>query len=269
MSERDGVEGDPPRSCTKRAPFRKPDPKQKVGPGSPPAEYKWPKGFCPNIAGRPRKKVVEMNLPVSVNPLQRKAIAHANKVVGEVNGEPITRFERLLMALEVSAPENPAIAKALLDLFGQANRDKEQTDILVLRAVFEYKDKWAPVFARAKVAGRAPPPVYPHPDDLIIYPDGSVKIDGPMTAEEAKALDAAIKYRDALFFVAEEGMDWVDNLSVEERHRKWQSLRRKFYRIHRRIPRRLYIPFPPFRATPRDEQTNEERLGSAGRAKKA
>ncbi len=260
MSTPDDAKGENQPSRTKRAPFRAPDPKQKVGPGSPPMEHQWPKGFCPNPAGRPRRKVVEMNIPTSVSPLQRKVIAHANKIVGDFNGEPITRFERLLMTLEASVSESPAIAKTLLEFYGQASRDDEQTGILVLQAVLDFKDKWGPVFERARKMRRSPPPVYPHPDDLIVNSDGSVKIDGPITADEAKALDAVIQYRDLLFFFAEERMDWVDaGYSVEDRRRDWLSLRRKFYRIHRRIPRRLYVPFPPFRTVRRDEPKDDEK----------
>lgn len=251
--------GDPP--VGKHAPFREPDPDQKIGPGNPPVEYRWPERYCPNPAGRPRKKIVEMEIPNSVTPMQQKIIGHANRIVGEINGVPVTGLESLLLRLEATADEKPAIAKALLDLYGEAHKDNEKATILALQAVFAYKERWGPIFERAEAAGRNAPPVYPHPRDIIIRSDGTIKIDGPTTAEEAAYLEAAIRYRDVLFFVAEEEMDGIpEYLSASEGRKRYDGHRRKFYRFHRMIPRRLYEPFPPFRTAPRELPKDEGEL---------
>ncbi len=246
-----GEPGKPARE--KQAPFWERDPNQKVGPGCPPAEYQWPVGFCPNPAGRQRKKAVEMSIPNNVTPLQRKLLEHANKIVGEVNGEPITRWERVLMKLDAVVDQNPAFAKIVMENYREANRDAEQSSLLALRAVLDYKEQMGPVFERAEKAGRPQPPIYPHPGDIIVRHDNTMELDGPSNAEEAKALKAKIQYRDAIFLLVEERMDWIgDVISVEEGRKYYDELRRKFYRFHRQIPRRLYKKFPPFRTVPRD-----------------
>ncbi|WP_443971410.1 hypothetical protein [Sphingobium sp. CR28] len=166
MSSKAG-DGDKP-ARKKRQPFRERDPQQKVGPGNTPAEYRWPKGYCPNRAGRPPKKIQEANIPEGVNPLQRLALEHAHKFVGEFNGEPITRYERLLAGLELRAHEDAAIAKLLVGTYAAAERETTENGLKMLAWALDYKEKWGPVFERAKAARRPPPPIYPHPDDLII-----------------------------------------------------------------------------------------------------
>ncbi|WEK45844.1 MAG: hypothetical protein P0Y56_12520 [Candidatus Andeanibacterium colombiense] len=246
------------RAEKKQAPFWERDPTQKVGPGSPPSEYQWPPGYCPNPAGRPRKKVVEMSVPNNATPLQQRLIAHANKVVGEVNGKPVTRIESLLIKLEAVADKEPAIAKLLMELYGEAEKAAEQSSLMALTAVLDYKEAMGPAFERAEKAGRPPPPCFPHPADIIVARDNTFTIVGPRTAEEAALLKAMIQYRDVLFFVVEEYMDIIPEFASVEKGRKYYDKhRRLFYRFHRHIPPRLYKKFPPFRTTPREGLDDE------------
>jgi hypothetical protein len=247
MSSKAG-DGDKP-ARKKHGPFREPDPHQKVGPGNTPVEYRWPKGYCPNRAGRPPKKIQEANIPQGVNPLQRLALEHAHKFVGEFNGELITRYERLLAGLELRAHEDAAIAKLLVGTYAAAERETAENGFKALAWALNYKEKWGPVFERAQAAGRPPPPTYPHPDDLIITRNYSVEIDGPFTAEGAKILAVQIEIRDRLFSVALDAM----KPGVENGREIYEYLRRKYYRFHRNIPKRLYQKFPTFKAPPMED----------------
>lgn len=254
MSSKAGDGDKPPRK--KRAPFHERDPEQKVGPGNTPAEYRWPKGYCPNRAGRPPKKIREANVPRGVNPLQRMALEHAHKFVGELNGELITRYERLLAGLEVRAHDDADIAKLLVGAYATAERDTAENDVKMLRWAFDYKEKWDPAFERARAAGRPPPPIYPHPDDVIITSNFSVKIDGPVTAQGAKALAVWIEHRDRLFSAALDAM----KPSVEDGREIYDYLRRKYYRFHRQIPTRLYKKFPTFKVSPMEDLEDDADL---------
>lgn len=254
MSSKAG-DGDKPAG-KKRQPFRERDPQQKVGPGNTPAEYRWPKGHCPNRAGRPRKKIQEANLPRGVNPLQRMALEHAHKIVGELNGEPITRYGRLLAALEARAHEDPAIAKLLFNTYAVAERETAENDQKSLAWALDYKEKWGPVFERAQAAGRPPPPIYPHPGDVIINDDYSFYIDGPVTAEGAKVLAVRIEHSDRLFSAALDAM----KPSVEDGRKIYDYLRRRYYRFHRQIPKRLYQKFPSFKAASMEDFEEEADL---------
>ncbi len=255
MSSKAG-DGDKP-ARKKRQPFRERDPQQKVGPGSPPPEYRWPKGHCPNPAGRPRKKIQEANLPRGVNPLQRMALEHAHKIVGELNGEPITRYGRLLAALEARAHEDPAIAKLLFSTYAVAERETAENDQKSLAWALDYKEKWGPVFERAQAAGRPPPPTYPHPDDLIITSNYSAEIDGPVTEQGAKALAGLIEARDILFDLA---ASMIENSGDLGARKIYDYCRRKFYRFHRQIPKRLYQKFPSFKAASMEDFEEEADL---------
>ena len=143
-------------------------------------------------------------------------------------------------------------------LYVAADRENTATGVKVLAAAIDYKEKHEAAFARATMAKRRPPPIYPHPDDVIIHSNGTVHIDGPVTAQGARELEKVILYRDLLILVAEEALDCPESArSVEQTRKLWSSYRRKFYRVHRRIPQRLYKPFPAFRAAP-NEETDEE-----------
>ena len=171
--------------------------------------------------------------------------------------EQLTRFERFLKLLDARAHDQPVIAKALLALYVAADRENTATGVKVLAAAIDYKEKHEAAFARATMAKRRPPPIYPHPDDVIIHSNGTVHIDGPVTAQGARELEKVILYRDLLILVAEEALDCPESArSVEQTRKLWSSYRRKFYRVHRRIPQRLYKPFPAFRAAP-SEETDE------------
>lgn len=150
MSGRDGVEGESHPRRTKRAPFRAPDPEQKVGPGSPPVEHQWPKGHCPNPLGRPRKKVVEMDIPTGPTPFQKQILEFSRKVVSEIDGEPVTNTDILLKTMKAYMKDKPEFAKILLQQIGEANRAEHEFKMLVLSEALAHQEERGPSLQRPK-----------------------------------------------------------------------------------------------------------------------
>jgi hypothetical protein len=136
----------------------------------------------------------------------------------------------------------------------KAGEKQQEYDMLILRNAIEHKERWGPIFEEARRLGKAPPKVYPHPDDLLIRADGSVKVMGPLTADEARLVDKCLQMRDQIFDVVRQVINERGSIfSTERRLAYWISFRRKYYRFSNRIPKRLKIPFPPFELHPHDD----------------
>ena len=78
--------------------------------------------------------------------------------------------------------------RQLLEVIARAESGRAGTALEILQYARQYKEKYLPVFERNERAGLDPPDIYPHPDDIIIDEvTGEVKLDGPMSKEQAGA----------------------------------------------------------------------------------
>lgn len=82
-------------------------------------------------------------------------------------------------------------ARQLLELISRAESSRAGIALDFLRQATQYKETILERFRQHEREGLDPPEIYPHPDDIIIDPQtGEVKIDGPITREQAGARKA-------------------------------------------------------------------------------
>jgi hypothetical protein len=100
-----------------------------------------------------------------------------------------------------------------------------------------YKEYWGPRFEAAALSGQRPPSVLPHPDDLVINPDGTVSLVGPIDREGQKRVEAIVTLQgytlDALASSTE-----VEDTS-EEVQKANNYLKRRLAQFNRALPPRL------------------------------
>ena len=219
-----------------------------VGYCSPPSEHQWPRGWSGNPAGRPRRKVVEMKMPPGLTPIQRKVLNHANTVAGEVSGKPVTNFDQVLLTMKAHAPSRPEFAKMLFQMYEEASEADHEFRMTVLAEALHHKEVWGPKFELARKLGKRPPNVYPRPDDIVILADGTVKIFGPINADEARRLNQVLKLRDNAFEIAREVIaEAGKRFSIEQAKEMWLAIRAQYYTYSQLIPRRNRPTFPAFK----------------------
>ena len=212
-----------------------------------PLKYHWEKGGpSPNPFGRPKKKHLN-SLFGSLNPLAAKVLNHALRVIGAVNGEDITNFDAVMMSLAKRGNKETAASRLYTQLTQNAQAMEQEVRNGMLLAAMTHKDTYGLQFARAKRLGCIPPNVLPHPDDIIIEPDGSVKIVGPVSWHGQMELEAILTMRDfcidaGAILARAEGRLCDQDVALA----LWKQVRRKFYRFNAKIPPRLKKPYPRF-----------------------
>jgi hypothetical protein len=222
---------------------------RRVGYASPPYEYRWPKGYCPNPAGRPRKKT-KMTDITPLNEFDRRVLAEALNVVAEIDGKPFTNLDKLL--LQMRASDRPEDRKLLLARYEKALQADHAWRTQAVDELLAYKRHWGPKFAARRLAGQKLPKVYPDPDDIVILSPTEFKFLGPVTAEEAADWEERIKLRHVFIFVAEEILKIAGLFCpLEEDRQRYEAVRRAYYRGNRTLPRNLKkkypVKFPPFK----------------------
>ena len=183
----------------------------------------------------------------TIDPLAGMLVEHSQRVIGQVQGEDITNYEAVIRSLSKRALKDTATARLYTRLMAEAHAKAEDVRNRVLLAAMKYKEEWGPKFKEAEFAGWRVPSILPHPEDIIIEPDGSVKYVGPTTRESQLALQEILKSRD--FFIQSATMI-LDGPGRKTHpalvHQVYKQLRRKFYRLNTAIPPRLKKPFPRF-----------------------
>lgn len=186
------------------------------------------------------------------SPLQKDLLDFANSIMGEIDGEKVTTFQALMRTMRSLVRDKPEYGKLLLQLFLQASIEDDNRRTVLLSEALAHKEKWGAEFDRARKFGRPEPRISPHPDDIEICADGTVKFHGPVTEDDARRVDKLIELRDVAFSTVREINDRID-IPVEERREMWTMIRRQYYRYSPRIPKRLKQPFPAFE--PREAQS--------------
>ena len=229
------------------------DEAQPVGYCSPPPEYRWPPGYCPNQAGRPRKRKIDMKVPRILSEFEQRLLAEARKVVGRINGEDVTNVDRVWLKLKAKT-DDPRYAKMVLQHYLEvmaADTAVRQNAVQDLLAYIAY---WGPIFENARGMRRPLPRVLPDPMDIVIDSPTSFRFIGPVTAQEALDWKFFRQAREAFFMVAREIVEVSGHsFPVEEGKARWDKIRRQFYRVNRRLPvifkKKHPARFPPFTPT--------------------
>jgi hypothetical protein len=127
----------------------------------PPTEFQYKKGESGNPKGRPKKKPVQPGLAL---------------------------FRTMFRA---AAQGDTKAARQLLEVIARAESGRVAMAVEMLQSASDYKKEILPIFEKHEREGLEPPEIYLHPDDLIIDDStGEVTIDGPMSKEQAGALEA-------------------------------------------------------------------------------
>jgi|KBSSwiStaDraftv2_1062776.scaffolds.fasta_scaffold77888_1 hypothetical protein len=215
---------------------------REVGYASPPFQYRWPKGFCPNPMGRPPRKAPVMDIS-PLNDFDRKLLKDALKVVATIDGRSYTSLEKTLLILRTS--DRPEDRKVLLRLYQEAlEKDHRWREQAVLK-LMEYKEHWGPTFKARRQLGKALPSVVPDPDDILIHSSTEFRFIGPVTAEEAEYWKLCKGFRSACVSFAEEIIERAGLFApVDDDRQAYEKLRRKYYRHNRHVPHALKQKYP-------------------------
>ena len=82
-------------------------------------------------------------------------------------------------------------ASRLLEVIARAESGRVAMTTEILAFATQYREINLENFEKYEQQGLEPPEIYPHPDDLIINEEtGDIRIDGPMTKEQAGAREA-------------------------------------------------------------------------------
>ncbi|GAA4762729.1 hypothetical protein [Novosphingobium ginsenosidimutans] len=207
---------------------------QPAGYGKPPYEHRWPKGYCPNPTGRPRKKQT-MAHSAPLNEFQQRMLKEARKVITEIDGTPFTNLDKLLLELRTS--NRPEDRKLLLKFCEEALKADHEWRSNAVKDLIAYKEYWGPIFMRRRMLGQKLPEVYPDPNDIKIISATEFRFIGPVTAEEAALWNYIDKQRSAFFMVADELIEAAGLYNPLERDfQRYLKVRRQFYRFNRRLP---------------------------------
>ena len=215
---------------------------------NPPKEYRWPKGYCPNPKGRPRKKAVR-NENMPLNEFQQRMLEEARKVVTKVDGKPFTQLDSLVLQLRTSnRPEDRKLLLSYYEAELKADRDwREQA----VRDLIAYKQHWGPEFEMKRRLGKPLPNILPDPADIVILSPTDFRFIGPVTAEEAADWQFFIRARQTIIFCATELFEGAGLFRpLEEDRMVYLKYRRIFYRWNRYLPKAFKkkhpVRFPPF-----------------------
>ena len=170
----------------------------------PPAEFRFKKGTCGNLKGRPPKERALVATKFGGQPgigfesrIKAIAIEEAYRLITVREGDRIEKLpliHAIVRKMGVNAANgNTRAQRIYLDLVIGAEADRSAAAAELLRAAVEGKEYWAGIFADYDRRGIDRPEPIPHPDDVVIdYKTGEVRINGPVMTEQKEAREMAL-----------------------------------------------------------------------------
>lgn len=221
--------------------------KQRKG-GNPPEEYRWVKGGpSPNPGGRPKKSHIR-HLFAALDPIAAEMLEFDQRIVGiGDDGENLNNGDILMKLIKVLAKSDFRALMLWVEGRKEAYKDSQELRIKAYQSAIEHMELYGRLFELAEQQGKPVPNVLPHPADIILGPNLNFTIDGPVLQHDQRKLEKLLQHRGLMFEVVErEARRESRTMSTADAREMWAYLRRRFYRFHRRIPQRLYKPFPKF-----------------------
>ncbi|MCC5611710.1 DUF5681 domain-containing protein [Nostoc sp. CHAB 5834] len=229
---------------------RQPNPEgYQVGPGNPPFPTRFERDApSPNPGGRPAKKKQEA-LMNSLDAFQNTIIKHGEtKMPLFRDGENVelSRLEAFLdVVFKLAVKGNP---KALA-LYMMAQKEAAEAAKVfkegILLAANEHIDRWLAEFLQNERKGKPMPPfVYPDPRDIIIHPDGSVEIVGPINVQQYLLTDEIMHHRDEHIELWDKVL-MVRKSSCNDLEREWRKRSKHIEKMNSVLPPRLRKSLPP------------------------
>jgi hypothetical protein len=164
----------------------------------PPVEHQFKKGKSGNPKGRPRKKAVLSDLGAFgggvVDRFGAMALDEATRPVTVREGDKVSEIpamQALIRTMFRAAAEGDTRAgRQLLEVIARAESWRTEVAREAQQCAARYKETYGPIFEQRARQGLDPPDIYPHPDDVLINAMGEVRVDGPMSKEQAGAQEA-------------------------------------------------------------------------------
>ena len=176
-----------------------------VGYRKPPRQSQFRKGESGNPKGRPKK--ASSPVPTGADSIDSIFSNEMSRLVTLTEGGKSQQVS-FLAALVKSALNNATKSRLERKYLFDLSRELHRIDLEDRRARY---DEWREIAAHHRrileshrTRGTEPPPLYPHPDDLVFDPETlKVRCFGPMSAQEAPLYDAMRTLRDCLIVASE------------------------------------------------------------------
>jgi hypothetical protein len=171
----------------------------------PPVEYQFKKGRSGNPEGRPRKN--SGGFATVDDRFSTMALDEATRQITVREGDKVSEIPALQALFRTmfraAAQGDTKAGRQLLEFVARAESGRVAAAKELLAVASQYKEKNLKIVEIHEKNGLEPPEIYPHPDDVIIdMATGEVRIDGPVTKEQAglrkavrqQALESILRY---------------------------------------------------------------------------
>jgi hypothetical protein len=192
-----------------------------------------------NPRGAPPKRARASNLTEGLDPMAALVLRVSRLTRTKADGSSPTHLEdalERLYSVGMIEGDTKALTEFIRITAAAGAVEKEYFNKMLVHAI-EYKNYWGPIFDRAEQAGLKAPRQLPHPDDIIIDPEGNVQIVGPTDYEDKKKQDAVLYLRDAHLDALRVTSD--NEVEPEAARKAIQYLKRRLARLNRALPPRL------------------------------
>lgn len=175
--------------------------KEEVGYGRPPVHSRFQKGQSGNPKGRPRS-TPEPSLSIADLPTLGAILKSGQQKVTAREGDKVSELpvpDALVRSILATALKGDPRAQRLML---QELRDAEVRKAIEVQAAtalaLGYKEDAYQQMEAARAAGKPPPLIYPHPDDVVLDDDTGFHVIGPANEDEQRKLEETLRVRDIL-----------------------------------------------------------------------